>query len=556
MDITKETNDKINGMVKKLFKAHKKLEENMKNLQTQDDEVYKQIDQHYDELVVKLMKQKSEVKQKVRKVITLKKTALEANCNKVELAQMELEGIKSKNDSLETASIDSVSYAKQKKLINEWFAKFESSHEQDLQPIEMDKVEFFPSAFDLPDFYHLSVGNLSVNSDHEIVLPECVYTNKIAKAVLFKGSTVVKQVSIQLETSKGEVTTADVQDNQDGSYSVSFVSKHPGKAKLIVSLDGKEVEGSPYIIEVYRNYEALNTPDSVIRGIDFISKPQNIAHSLHGMWAVVDQDQVYIFDGQNQLVKKIKKYTANAVMLRECRGIAFDADNYLYVTGNGCVKKFDMHGNCLLQFKGSDSDEDQLQDPRGIAIHDGKVYIADTKGSNTHFRKGNVLTVQYKRGNVSTFQCDGQFCASFGSDKLQSAYDVAVNADNNLLVADYSASRIHIYTLDGQHVSIMSSKIPGKDSLQSPNSYEFDRSLRRPNSLATDRNGFLFVADCFNRVIVFDRHGNFVQCFADSRQDGESRVQTNNCYTVSVNHDGYVYVLDNLSKAVQIFHKY
>ena len=543
MDITKETNDKINGMVKKLSKAHKKLEENMKNLQTQDDEVYKQIDQHYDELVVKLMKQKSEVKQKVRNAATLKKIALEVSFNKVELAQMELEGIKLKNDSLETASIDSVSYAKQKKLINEWFAKFESSHEQDLQPIDMDKVEFFPSASDLPDFYHLSVGNLSVNSDHEIVLPECVYINKAAKAVLFKGSTVIKQVSIQLEASKGEVTTAKVQDNQDGSYSVSFVSKHPGKAKLIVSFDGKEVEGSPYIIEVYRNYEALNMPDSVIRGIDFISKPQNIAHSLHGMWAVVDQDQVYLFDGQNQLVRKIKKYAGNEVMLRECRGIAFDTDNYLYVTGNRCVKKFDMHGNCLLQFKGSDSDEDQLQNPQGIAIHDGKVYVADITDSRTFSTKTNKFTVQRRKGNVFTFQCDGKFCASFSSNKLRSAFDVAVNAFNQLLVADYSASCIHIFTLDGQHVTTISSEIPGKGS------------LHNPNSLATDRNGFLFVADCSNRVIVFDKHGNFVHSFADLQQDGKS---PNNFYsiTVSVNREGDVYVLDNLSKAVQIFHEY
>ena len=240
----------------------------------------------------------------------------------------------------------------------------------------------------------------------------------------------------------------------------------------------------------------------------------------------------------------------------ECRGIAFDANNYLYVTGNGCVKKFDMHGNYLLQFKGSDSDENQLQDPRSIAIHDGKVYVADTKSLNVRSSTGKLSASKFKKGNVSTFHCDGQFCASFGSDKLRSAYDVAVNANNQLLVADYLSSCIHIYTLDGQHVSIMSYKIPGKDSLQSPNRFEVDRSLRHPNSLATDRNGFLFVADCFNRVIVFDRHGNFVQCFADSRQDGESRVQTNNCYTVSVNHDGYVYVLDNLSKAVQIFHKY
>ena len=66
------------------------------------------------------------------------------------------------------------------------------------------------------------------------------------------------------------------------------------------------------------------------------------------MWAIVDQSQVYIFDGRNQLVRKIRKYTVGGVVLDYCQGIAFDADNNLYVTGSSCVKKFNMRGNYLL----------------------------------------------------------------------------------------------------------------------------------------------------------------------------------------------------------------
>jgi len=142
------------------------------------------------------------------------------------------------------------SYTKQKKLINKWLLKLESTYEQiDLQHVEMDKIEFFPSKYKLPDFCHLSVGPISANSDHEIILPDYVCVNKTAKAVLLlkdsKDCTPIcgkqVEVSVQLEASTGKVTAAQVQDNRDGSYTASFVCTQVGKANLIVFVDGKKI---------------------------------------------------------------------------------------------------------------------------------------------------------------------------------------------------------------------------------------------------------------------------------------------------------------------------
>ena len=48
------------------------------------------------------------------------------------------------------------------------------------------------------------------------------------------------------------------------------------------------------------------------------------------------------------------------------------------------------------------------------------------------------------------FQYNGQFCISFGSDQLGGPYDVAVNVNNQLLVADFSGGHcIVTFTLDG-----------------------------------------------------------------------------------------------------------
>ena len=549
MDIknkAKETDDRITRMFKRLSEARDNIEEMTKKMKAQDDEVNEQIDKYYDELTEKLLKQKNKVKQKVQSRVSQEMKALAAKCDKVELAKVELEGLKMKNDSLAVAFDDENSYANQKELVNKWFIKLESSCERDFQFVGMDKIEFFPSTSDIPDFGHLSAGPFSANFDHEVLLPEHVCINKKAN-VLLKGSKFVKEVSVHLETNKGELVVAEVHDNGDGSYTASFASKQAGKAKLIVSVDGKEIAGSPYKIEIYRNYEAINLPSKVLEASGFIG-PKAIACS-HSVWAVVvDADQVHIYDRQDQLVKKIRQHKGNDVILNNCKGVAFNADDYLYVTDDKCVKKFDLHGNYLLHFGGSDSygdyslqfgrsdsSNDQLQNPRGITTHRGKVYVTDSRGySHSHNQKGYIFVFQY----------DGQFCTFFGSKKLLSAYDVAVNTNDQLLVADYVGSRIHIFSLDGQYIRCFTAYL------------SFGSELTHPNSITTDKNGFIFVADGRHRIIILDKSGNFIHSFTGSKEKRDSRCDTSNYYSVGVNHDGTVYVLDNLSKKILIFYDF
>lgn len=254
-NMVQDVEGKMDEMIKKLTETHVNVKATMKKIQEQDDKLNKEIDQHYDELVEKLMKQKDQVKQKIHKIVSQKIKTLTTQLDEVEL---EMEGFKMKYDSVMKAPYDSDdAYTKQKKLINKWLLKLESTYEQiDLQPVEMDKIEFFLSKSDLPDFCHISVGHFSSNSDHEMLLPDYVCVNKRANAVLLiKGpedciSKGGKQVSVQLETSTGEVTAAQIKYNNDGSYTASFIAKQVGKAKLTVSVDGKFITGSPYSIEI------------------------------------------------------------------------------------------------------------------------------------------------------------------------------------------------------------------------------------------------------------------------------------------------------------------
>ena len=116
------------------------------------------------------------------------------------------------------------------------------------------------------------------------------------------GSKVIAQAQ---STITGENFSVTVLDNQNGSYNASFVPNQAGEIRLSVSINGRHIKGSPYSVSV-RSYLALNMPSKVVNYDGRMGEQWGIAFSKDGMWAVTDHSNhcVYIFDGQDQLVRK------------------------------------------------------------------------------------------------------------------------------------------------------------------------------------------------------------------------------------------------------------
>ena len=246
----------------------------------------------------------------------------------------------------------------------------------------------------------------------------------------------------------GNVTTGEVRDNNDGSYLVCFVAEQVGEAKLSVAINGERIKGSPYSI-VVRNYQAIDKPSKIVNANGSMGCPWSIAFGSNGLWAVADYSNhcVYIFDDKDQLFRKIGSNGSNNGQLTNPRGVAFDSHNYLYVADNHRVQKFDTNGNYLMQFGSKRANDGQLYLPYGVAIHCDKVCVAD-----------------YHNKRISVFQVDGKFCTSFGSVHLSGPRDVAVSADNHLLVADCS-NCIYTFTLDGHYVGKFGTQGSGRGKL-------------------------------------------------------------------------------------------
>ena len=340
------------------------------------------------------------------------------------------------------------------------------------------------------------------------------------------GSKVIAQAQ---SSSTGAAIPVAIGDNQDGSYVASFVPKKVGEVRLSVIIDGRYINGSPFSVSV-RDYVALNVPSKVVNDSGKMGQPCGIAFDKDGIWVVADGSKhcMYIFDSQDQVIRKFGSKGNGNGQFNFPTGVAFDDDSHLYVVdnNNNRVQKFSDSGEYILQFSNCDSKYGQLRYPLGITVHNNRVYIAD-QGNN----------------RISVFNCDGKFIHTIGqSGQLSSPFDVAVNNNNQVLIAEDKNHCISIFTLDGNYVSKFGTLGTSRGQLSNP------------CSLTIDMYGFILITERGNnRVSVFDKDGVFVHCFGSN---GSTNGQFSSPYGIALSPNGSVYVNDCGNKRIQIFSEY
>ena len=314
------------------------------------------------------------------------------------------------------------------------------------------------------------------------------------------------------------LTPREVRDHNNSSYAVSTKAEEVKEAKLSACTDRLEIKRSPFSIE------SQDVHAKIINCDGRMGNPWGIAIAKNGMWAVTDVNNhcVYIFNSQNQLVYEFGRKGSGKGKFNQPFGLAFDSDYYLYVVdgGNHRVQKFDTNGKYLLEFGTKGNGNGQLEGPFGTTTHFDKVYVAD-----------------FTNKRISVFQTAGRFYLSFGSDHLCGPRDVAINSNDQLLVAD-DYHRIYTFTLNGDFVSRF-----GKYG-------NCEGELNRPLSVATTWNKKILISDQNHCVSIFSEDGQFVCCLGSSH--GASKGQLNYPYGVACISNS-IYVTDLINQRVQIF---
>lgn len=508
-----QTNVTIEKIANTITETHEHI---IQTKRSQSDEL-DEIDRHYEEQIRNLMERKEQAKAQFRDQVSKKEEAFVAQQKELEIIQKELRSMKRLNKTLENScgkEMDFTKVKKQKQVIYDCMQEIDAKQRQiDFQLTQIDGS--FISTIDFMPFKQ-SIFN---PAQCELLFPESLYNNSPVVATLCTKDSLgklcaycrdvdVDDVCVELESFTGKVVRAKIENNYDGSYKANFTPQHMGKAKVVATINGQHVKGSPYYVSVnydYTKFNITNIDGSCIGGGS--KQPWGIAIGGHGIWAITDNHNhcVYLLsrytpchNNQYQIRKQFGSQGNGDGQFENPHGVAFDGNNNLYVVdgNNHRIQKFDTRGNYLLQFGNKGTGVGQLSNPRGISICNGRVYVADS---------GN------KR--VAVFLTTGWFCHNIGEQLLGVPCDVTVN-NNTLLVAVYGQNYLNAFTLDGQSKGQFGTLDSRKNKSSYPSTSKTDDSNIYPFGLTTDLNDHVILSEtCSRYVEIFDRDGNLVKSF-------------------------------------------
>ena len=523
----------VERMIEGLSIVCKKVSNTRDKIGTQADDIDKEIDRYYEELHRRLQQQRDELKKELHEASRQKKKEVTLQLEQMEHTQAQLESIRELKGTMKNGS-DQEALLMKKQLVDDVKRISDSYNKLDIQPVQSATMEFVPVEEykkSMPQFGHLYHDSVCPVNCEVVDIPEMVTKGEKVKFTLItkdksnylyhKGGS---KVIIQAQSSRGDVTPVEVKDNKDGSYSASFVANQVGEVKLSVTIKGEQIKGSPFNVKVHRNYTTIG---KVVDEGRKMGAPWGIAFGMNGMWVVTDDTNhcVWIFDREDQLVRKIGTKGIDDGKFNRPLGVAFDSTNHLYVTdcGNHRVQKSDISGKFLILFGTQGSGNGQLTNPLGITVHNDKVYVAECWGKR-----------------ISVFQLDGQFSHTIESGHLSNLHYIAVNTNDQLLVANCGHHCISIFTLDGNYV--------GKfDAPQGTGRGQ----LSGPSGITTDVHGFILVTDTSNdSVLIFDQDGVFIHSFGSR---GSGHGQFSSLHQIAISPTGDIYICDTYNKRIQIY---
>lgn len=171
----------------------------------------------------------------------------------------------------------------------------------------------------------------------------------------------------------------------------------------------------------------------------------------------------------------------------------------------------------------------EFNDPTGIAVADGEVFVADARN-----------------GRIQVFDLDGNFQRQFGqagdgAGELGRPMNLTVHA-GELYVPEYFNDRIQVFGLDGASKRIV--QVSGAEHA----------GLNAPGGVAVADSGDLFVADFYNhRVLHLAADGGVVRQWGTTGEPGSGGGQFIYPTDAALGPNGTLYVADGYADRVQAF---
>lgn len=218
-------------------------------------------------------------------------------------------------------------------------------------------------------------------------------------------------------------------------------------------------------------------------------------------------------------------------------------------------------------FGGEDKEDHLVEKPYGVAIHEGAIYVVDTRGAGwavfdlanrrsavvrpkgggslkkpiniTIDDDGTRYVTDTEREQVLVYDPQNRFLRAYGAPGQFKPIDVAIVGDR-LYVTDLMHHSVHV--LD---------KATGNTLLRFGSRGSEPGEFNNPTNLSAAADDTLYVVDTINfRVQQFTLDGEFIRAFGEA---GAVPGTFSRPKGISVDREGYIYVIDSAFENVQVF---
>ena len=311
----------------------------------------------------------------------------------------------------------------------------------------------------------------------------------------------------------GSVVKCTVDQSGPGEYNIEYTPTVRGRHELTVSVDGLQVEGSPFSMSVSISPTQLGKPVKVWTGISY---PHGVTVNSEGEVIVCEcLGDIIKLDNEGKKHVMVKHSTTTLTYLS---GVATDKEDNIYCTDwhNNKVLRCDKNGRNVRVYK-----VQQVKGPGhcGVAVVGDEVMLCKYHSEGTimiynreleYVRRiehedmgqffnlssdshGNLYVTDSGKSMIRVFSNDGVLLRSFGRDdnRLNTPCGVCVSCQY-VYVSSFGSHNVSVFTTAGLYVTSFGQK--GREE------GEFDC----PRGICIDQHAIVCVCDCLN---------DKVQCF-------------------------------------------
>ena len=286
---------------------------------------------------------------------------------------------------------------------------------------------------------------------------------------------------------RGPSIKARTIDDENGQYTLSFPFLYHGKCYLSISVNGNDVRGSPFDVDLLlkskpvkltKNVAELGANKGYLNFPQQPGGPHGIAVSpICGHIFVTDRKnhQIHVFDKQRKHIRTFGEEGSGKGQLKFPVGVAVGAEGLVYVSNNNNnrIEVFREDGTSVKQFG-------QLRHPINITVGNENLFIADLDNHRIAIftlegklirtigsygsgpgqysyptavaisPSGDMYVADQCNHRIQVFNSGGVYQREFGKKQLKNPLDILITADGHVLVADYGNKRVVIYNTTGR----------------------------------------------------------------------------------------------------------